>query len=1718
MDRFIHLPEFRVIICKECKYAVLPNHIDTHFTGKPHNLGIKERRRIANEVAEIDGLIGNEEALRRWHFPFPPPTSSPVEGLAKPKTGGFQCRLGVTGKECKYICFTVDGTRRHCVEKHQWKSTNKGGRGKKHAAHPDINTPWRTGVKCQRFFVQGPKSGYFEVQATDPDQIPSRVQIRSRIDQFKEAKREMEAAFRAAEAKERREIKEFDEARESNPWLRRVKWQAHTAGLDAEKLRELVSPVGDNEPELQVLYRAFDWMIQGAQYTTVQEVVGQAALFEVNKKEAKQETQMPFDSWMDITTVRSYTQVWRQILGYIFRAEDTDPDDRPAYQLTSNQAMNIQSLRDEIRKFREWKHEMDNGKEDQEKASRDEGTREENDKYESDEYESDEEIERIRVIQREVLRLCISLLNHPLQDNEYKSAIISGLAILGMKDDGGWLNAEDYTPKYSAVIKLARLMVVQEAYERKKEAMRRLQEDDNEITDAIAREQTVSYYHLIGKMVKRFMTMANGKRDPTPMQWIFQARSYGLKIRYTTTAEGCIQWIGDTILYQQIRFSMAEVRTMVHGLVREARELLFRDLMLVDMDSQGQVESTQVPGIDWDNMVDNPTENRVGWSFLDDERNRFEVDGKWWLYKRMFTEQRVRQRFTIEPSEGGRPVIRKEIAAQYQRHVEQFLVLLLLLFHLCGGQPGRAPEILGLRWKNSRQGGVRNIIVENAMVAFVTGYHKGYRNSGNVKIIHRYLPREVGELFVYFVWLIWPFNEDLQLESSGKRCNSPFLWGDSKKVEHRRWTGPKKHREAGDDIAKGEDHNRGWTSERMRRALQEASMRLIGVKIHISCWRNSAIAMSRRYCREAPFPSDDPEADEAKGVEPDDDNEHDLQAGHGTHIAGMIYARELMEDRDAVVGRRGKFRKVSEGWHKFLNFTSSHEMPRPETKRKRQTIGDDMQDAQIARWKRLRTVDIQSELQSIIGEGAAFRGKQEEALRAIMANVSPVLVVMGTGAGKSLLFQLPAHSQKSGTTVVVVPLKTLERDLHERCCKAGISSITWDANQPDRMAQIVFVQPESAVGTKFGQYLNRLEGLGQLDRFVLDECHTVRQSRPDFRPKMREAGAVLKERGKQMIFLTATLSPASEGEFFEIMRMPPVQAIRGPTTRPNIKYSVFEHEEGIDQIDAVGQMVRRKLQEYPAPAKIIIYSSSIETIKEMGERLGYPTYYADVGSERQKAHIQQQWENATQRVIICSNAFGLGIDQPDVRFVGHVGPIHDIENYGQESGRAGRGGQPCEAVIFAGPGRQQALQQQHERQRREPTKNQAIITDEDRARVKRLKAEQFISGISCRRVWLDQELDGRTNRTSCEGGEQVCDVCAEEDQMVADAEALQQAYIVSKENDAQRQQDRMWDSGIEIPSSVAALQMPSSPPGDPFMSSSPAPVSIASSPVSGHPPIALSSAPGHPPIPVSVASQIPGQHAIVGSQEVESHSNMSADNSPCRPPSSIESFDQGFATDITPVDRIVFRRQQEQRQAGRAYTRAQNIASSRDIHDLERQLEWWVGRCPLCVILGCDEQQTQHTLSTCSHQEANGARKAWFEMGKSMRPPGPGKAGKFAPFSCCYGCFVPQAMCQKWQRQEGQGRTWKLTSRACQFSDIIMPVVVCMFREGSSEAGQLYHQWIAESGVSENSEGDILRWFGQKVIWGGVEGSKLCQVFWEFSNIIRREKGVQDKVQREGIS
>jgi hypothetical protein len=151
---------------------------------------------------------------------------------------------------------------------------------------------------------------------------------------------------------------------------------------------------------------------------------------------------------MDITTVKAYTEVGKPLLRYIFRSKDIEPDKRPAFELTERQQMCIEDVWTSIEELVWWKEEQVGDSE-----SRDE----------EEEEESDAEIEWMGWIQRKILRLWIALFNQPLQDDEYKSVVISGLAVLGMREDDGWLDAEDYISKYSAVIKLARLMVVQEA-------------------------------------------------------------------------------------------------------------------------------------------------------------------------------------------------------------------------------------------------------------------------------------------------------------------------------------------------------------------------------------------------------------------------------------------------------------------------------------------------------------------------------------------------------------------------------------------------------------------------------------------------------------------------------------------------------------------------------------------------------------------------------------------------------------------------------------------------------------------------------------------------------------------------------------------------------------------------------------------------------------------------------------------------------------------------------------------------------------------------------------------------------------------------------------------------------------------------------------------------------------------------------------------------------
>lgn len=241
------------------------------------------------------------------------------------------------------------------------------------------------------------------------------------------------------EEKERRKIEAANTIEEPDPWRQHTRWDSHLGGYNKDNLRELVETVNNDKIILSILVDSFIRAINKAKQNAHMEVVGQAALFKVNSIEYGRKSDKPFPAEMEDNTDRKYKHIGQQQLCYVVRSETQwAQEDRPRYKLTAGQqtafrmliaaAESLEGIDPEAEITDNMKRQMD----------------------QLDSY---------------CLDFWIQLLDHRLVGNEYDSVIISGLAVLGIAEDGSWIEACNYTPIYSAVIKLARLMVIQKAHE-----------------------------------------------------------------------------------------------------------------------------------------------------------------------------------------------------------------------------------------------------------------------------------------------------------------------------------------------------------------------------------------------------------------------------------------------------------------------------------------------------------------------------------------------------------------------------------------------------------------------------------------------------------------------------------------------------------------------------------------------------------------------------------------------------------------------------------------------------------------------------------------------------------------------------------------------------------------------------------------------------------------------------------------------------------------------------------------------------------------------------------------------------------------------------------------------------------------------------------------------------------------------------------------------------
>jgi ATP-dependent DNA helicase RecQ len=321
----------------------------------------------------------------------------------------------------------------------------------------------------------------------------------------------------------------------------------------------------------------------------------------------------------------------------------------------------------------------------------------------------------------------------------------------------------------------------------------------------------------------------------------------------------------------------------------------------------------------------------------------------------------------------------------------------------------------------------------------------------------------------------------------------------------------------------------------------------------------------------------------------------------------------------------------------------------------------------------------------------AFRGAQAEIVDHMVSG-GDALVLMPTGGGKSLCYQLPALL-RPGVAVVVSPLIALMQDQVDALRQAGVraaflnSSLdreaAMDVEQALRTDQLdlIYVAPERLLTTLFLAQLDQLERSGKLALFAIDEAHCVSQWGHDFRPEYIQL-AVLHQRWPSVprIALTATADQLTRREIIERLGLQTARIFVASFDRPNIRYSVVERDNP-----------RRQLLDFLSGHRGeagIVYCLSRRKVDETAEWLGQQGITALPYHAGLEQSIRQQNQQRFQReegvVMVATIAFGMGIDKPDVRFVAHLDLPKSLEAYYQETGRAGRDGEPAEAWMTYG--------------------------------------------------------------------------------------------------------------------------------------------------------------------------------------------------------------------------------------------------------------------------------------------------------------------------------------------------------------------------------------------------------------------------------------------------
>jgi ATP-dependent DNA helicase RecQ len=443
----------------------------------------------------------------------------------------------------------------------------------------------------------------------------------------------------------------------------------------------------------------------------------------------------------------------------------------------------------------------------------------------------------------------------------------------------------------------------------------------------------------------------------------------------------------------------------------------------------------------------------------------------------------------------------------------------------------------------------------------------------------------------------------------------------------------------------------------------------------------------------------------------------------------------------------------------------------------------------------------------------SFRGVQAQVVERVMAG-QDTLAVMPTGAGKSLCYQLPALA-RAGTALVISPLIALMHDQIRAAQALGIRAASLTSADSDREAvterllggelDLIYVAPERATTDGFRRLAERFP----IALIAIDEAHCVSEWGHDFRPDYRLLRPLLDaHRDVPRLALTATADRRTQADILTQLGIPQDGLIVAGFDRPNIRYHVRPR-------DGIGGQLKQLLAAQPGAG--IVYAPSRDKAEKLAEGMaasGRPAlpYHAGLDPAVRKRN-QAAFVSSEEMVMAATVAFGMGIDKPDVRFVAHAGIPKSIEAFYQETGRAGRDGDPAEAWLFW------AAEDFARARRRIELEVEPARQQGERERLNALAA--FVEAATCRRAILLRHF-GEDPPPACGN----CDNCLEPPATIDATEVARKllsaafrtemrfgvahlaAVLAGDDNEKVRQfgHDRLSVFGIASPEDVALLR------------------------------------------------------------------------------------------------------------------------------------------------------------------------------------------------------------------------------------------------------------------------------------------------------------------------